>query len=61
MLNLMFKIYILHLLSQVVPSVAIGFTVYDYMKVWLKVPSREDTAVAVLTEERSNTAPIPSS
>ncbi|XP_066329896.1 mitochondrial carrier protein CoAc2-like isoform X1 [Miscanthus floridulus] len=46
---------------KVVPSVAIGFTVYDSMKVWLKVPSREDTAVAILTEERSNTAPIPSS
>ncbi|CAL4889047.1 unnamed protein product [Urochloa decumbens] len=46
---------------KVVPSVAIGFTVYDSMKVWLKVPSREETSVAVLTEERSNTAPIPSS
>ncbi|GJN19379.1 hypothetical protein PR202_gb06652 [Eleusine coracana subsp. coracana] len=45
---------------KVVPSVAIGFTVYDYMKVWLKVPSREE-AVTVLTEERSNTAPIHSS
>uniref|UniRef100_A0A0D9VDY5 Uncharacterized protein n=1 Tax=Leersia perrieri TaxID=77586 RepID=A0A0D9VDY5_9ORYZ len=41
---------------KVVPSVAIGFTVYDSMKVWLNVPSREETAVAVLTEERSNTA-----
>ncbi|KAL6592266.1 hypothetical protein ACP70R_049530 [Stipagrostis hirtigluma subsp. patula] len=46
---------------KVVPSVAIGFTVYDSMKVWLKVPSREEAAVAVLTEERSNTAPIHSS
>ncbi|CAN6250864.1 unnamed protein product [Urochloa humidicola] len=46
---------------KVVPSVAIGFTVYDSMKVWLKVPSREETSVDVLTEERSNTAPIPSS
>lgn len=46
---------------KVVPSVAIGFTVYDSMKVCLKVPSREETAVAVLAEERSNTAPIPSS
>jgi len=45
----------------VVPSVAIGFTVYDSMKVWLKVPSREETAVSVLTEERSDAAPIPSS
>ncbi|TVU33139.1 hypothetical protein EJB05_24925, partial [Eragrostis curvula] len=45
---------------KVVPSVAIGFTVYDSMKVWLKVPSREE-AVTVLTEERSNTAPIHSS
>ncbi|PAN04810.1 hypothetical protein PAHAL_1G093200 [Panicum hallii] len=46
---------------KVVPSVAIGFTVYDSMKVWLKVPSREETAVSVLTEERSDAAPIPSS
>ncbi|KAF9599826.1 hypothetical protein IFM89_001772 [Coptis chinensis] len=27
---------------KVVPSVAIGFTVYDTMKLWLRVPSRED-------------------
>lgn len=46
---------------KVVPSVAIGFTVYDSMKVWLKVPSREDTAIAALTEERSNAAPAHSS
>jgi len=46
---------------KVVPSVAIGFTVYDSMKVWLKVPSREDTTVSILTEERSDAAPIPSS
>nr|BAD25656.1 putative mitochondrial solute carrier protein [Oryza sativa Japonica Group] len=47
--------------EKVVPSVAIGFTVYDSMKVWLKVPSREDTAIAALTEERSNAAPAHSS
>jgi hypothetical protein len=35
---------------QMVPSVAIGFTVYDAMKAWLHVPPREKgsrTAVAV--------------
>ncbi|XP_010267011.1 PREDICTED: mitochondrial substrate carrier family protein P isoform X2 [Nelumbo nucifera] len=29
---------------KVVPSVAIGFTVYDSMKLWLRVPSRDNTA-----------------
>ncbi|WJX26060.1 hypothetical protein P8452_15036 [Trifolium repens] len=28
--------------SIVVPSAAIGFTVYDTMKSWLRVPSRDD-------------------
>jgi len=30
---------------QVVPSVAIGFTVYDSMKSYLRVPSRDEAAV----------------
>ncbi|KAF5174920.1 Mitochondrial carrier protein [Thalictrum thalictroides] len=29
---------------KVVPSVAIGFTVYDMMKLWLRVPSRDDVS-----------------
>ncbi|XP_043718731.1 mitochondrial carrier protein CoAc2 [Telopea speciosissima] len=41
---------------KVVPSVAIGFTVYDTMKSWLGVPSRENTAIEVVTEGR-NTHP----
>lgn len=41
---------------KVVPSVAIGFTVYDMMKSWLKVPSRDEIARAVSTEERSSHA-----
>ncbi|XP_077210585.1 mitochondrial substrate carrier family protein isoform X2 [Tasmannia lanceolata] len=28
---------------KIVPSVAIGFTVYDMMKTWLRVPPRENT------------------
>ncbi|URE21371.1 Mitochondrial carrier protein [Musa troglodytarum] len=40
---------------KVVPSVAIGFTVYDVMKSWLKVPSRDEAAiVTVRTENKSN-------
>jgi hypothetical protein len=35
-----------NLLYQVVPSVAIGFTMYDLMKLWLEVPSRDNAAVA---------------
>ncbi|XP_044953543.1 mitochondrial carrier protein CoAc2-like isoform X1 [Hordeum vulgare subsp. vulgare] len=48
---------------KVVPSVAIGFTVYDSMKDWLNVPSRERAAVVVpvLSEDGSNTAPVHSS
>uniref|UniRef100_A0ACD5ZJX5 Uncharacterized protein n=1 Tax=Avena sativa TaxID=4498 RepID=A0ACD5ZJX5_AVESA len=48
---------------KVVPSVAIGFTVYDSMKDWLSVPSREKTAVVVpvLTEDGSNATPVHSS
>ncbi|THU61116.1 hypothetical protein C4D60_Mb07t19880 [Musa balbisiana] len=40
---------------KVVPSVAIGFTVYDVMKSWLKVPSRDEAAViTVRAENKSN-------
>ncbi|VAI57667.1 unnamed protein product [Triticum turgidum subsp. durum] len=48
---------------KVVPSVAIGFTVYDSMKDWLNVPSREQAAVVVpvLSEDGSNAAPVHSS
>ncbi|XP_047079363.1 mitochondrial carrier protein CoAc2-like [Lolium rigidum] len=48
---------------KVVPSVAIGFTVYDSMKDWLSVPSREKAAVVVpvLTEDGSNATPVHSS
>ncbi|KAI3443661.1 hypothetical protein Pfo_000326 [Paulownia fortunei] len=47
---------------KVVPSVAIGFTVYDVMKAFLQVPSREETAVEVGTN-RGNCQPsqLPSS
>ncbi|RZS04658.1 hypothetical protein BHM03_00035025, partial [Ensete ventricosum] len=40
----------------VVPSVAIGFTVYDAMKSWLRVPSRDEAAVITVltTENKSN-------
>lgn len=41
---------------KVVPSVAIGFTVYDAMKSLLRVPSRDDKAIEVITE-RSNIQP----
>ncbi|KAL1356505.1 hypothetical protein HN51_008510 [Arachis hypogaea] len=37
---------------KVVPSVAIGFTVYDTMKSYLRVPSRDDAAVEVVTNKR---------
>jgi len=35
----------LNFVIQVVPSAAIGFTVYDTMKLYLRVPSREEVAV----------------
>ncbi|XP_074559074.1 mitochondrial carrier protein CoAc2-like [Curcuma longa] len=42
---------------KVVPSVAIGFTVYDLMKSWLKVPSRDEiAAISVVTKNNSNHA-----
>ncbi|KAK3210531.1 hypothetical protein Dsin_015237 [Dipteronia sinensis] len=34
---------------KVVPSVAIGFTVYDVMKLFLKVPSRDEAVIEVGT------------
>ncbi|KAK7272756.1 hypothetical protein RJT34_29577 [Clitoria ternatea] len=37
---------------KVVPSVAIGFTVYDTMKSYLRVPSRDEAAVEVVTNKR---------
>ncbi|XP_042491869.1 mitochondrial carrier protein CoAc2-like [Macadamia integrifolia] len=42
--------------GEVVPPVAIGFTVYDTMKLLLGVPSRENTDIVVVTEGR-NTDP----
>ncbi|KAF7147173.1 hypothetical protein RHSIM_Rhsim03G0234000 [Rhododendron simsii] len=41
---------------KVVPSVAIGFTVYDVMKSFLRVPSRDEATVEVVTNKR-NTQP----
>ncbi|KAL0308517.1 UNVERIFIED_CONTAM: Mitochondrial carrier protein CoAc2 [Sesamum radiatum] len=47
---------------KVVPSVAIGFTVYDVMKAFLQVPSRDQTAVEVATDRLNNPpSSIPSS
>lgn len=40
-------------LIQVVPSVAIGFTVYDLMKLYLRVPSRDEAVVEVVTHKRN--------
>ncbi|XP_058067932.1 mitochondrial carrier protein CoAc2 [Magnolia sinica] len=42
---------------KVVPSVAIGFTVYDAMKTWLRVPARDDKAIEVATETRNTHEP----
>ncbi|XP_073153278.1 mitochondrial carrier protein CoAc2 isoform X1 [Henckelia pumila] len=39
---------------KVVPSVAIGFTVYDVMKAFLQVPPREESFVDVSTNRRNN-------
>ncbi|KAL5573021.1 hypothetical protein UlMin_022618 [Ulmus minor] len=38
---------------KVVPSVAIGFTVYDLIKAYLKVPSRDEAVVEVVTNKRN--------
>ncbi|KAL6984677.1 Mitochondrial carrier protein CoAc2 [Sarracenia purpurea var. burkii] len=39
---------------KVVPSVAIGFTVYDVMKSILKVPSRDEAVVELVTKNRTS-------
>lgn len=39
---------------KVVPSVAIGFTVYDSMKLFLQVPSRDDAALEVASNHTNN-------
>nr|GMC63539.1 mitochondrial substrate carrier family protein P-like [Ipomoea batatas] len=41
---------------KVVPSVAIGFTVYDLMKSYLKVPSRDEAVIEVVTNRRHTQA-----
>ncbi|KAH7519180.1 hypothetical protein FEM48_Zijuj08G0008300 [Ziziphus jujuba var. spinosa] len=41
---------------KVVPSVAIGFTVYDVMKACLRVPSRDEAVIEVVATKR-NTQP----
>ncbi|XP_042396953.1 mitochondrial carrier protein CoAc2-like [Zingiber officinale] len=41
---------------KVVPSVAIGFTAYDVMKSWLKVPSRDEVAAISVVTENTNHA-----
>ncbi|KAK4797711.1 hypothetical protein SAY86_030037 [Trapa natans] len=41
---------------KVVPSVAIGFTVYDVMKSCLRVPSRDEAVIEVVTSRRNNEA-----
>ncbi|KZV58041.1 graves disease carrier protein [Dorcoceras hygrometricum] len=47
---------------KVVPSVAIGFTVYDVMKAFLQVPPRDDSLVAVTTNQLNNqSTSLPSS
>uniref|UniRef100_A0A8R7VBN9 Graves disease carrier protein n=2 Tax=Triticum urartu TaxID=4572 RepID=A0A8R7VBN9_TRIUA len=48
---------------KVVPSAALGFTVYDSMRDWLNVPSREQVPVVVpvLSEDGSDAAPVHSS
>uniref|UniRef100_A0A2N9FV97 Mitochondrial carrier protein n=1 Tax=Fagus sylvatica TaxID=28930 RepID=A0A2N9FV97_FAGSY len=39
---------------KVVPSVAIGFTVYDLMKSYLRVPSRDDAVIEVVPNKRTS-------
>ncbi|KAL7240025.1 hypothetical protein ACSBR2_005818 [Camellia fascicularis] len=39
---------------KVVPSVAIGFTVYDVMKSYLRVPSRDEAVIEVVTNNRNS-------
>ncbi|XVE70572.1 hypothetical protein DITRI_Ditri10aG0082400 [Diplodiscus trichospermus] len=42
---------------KVVPSVAIGFTVYDIMKSSLRVPSHDEAVVEVVTNKRNTQTP----
>lgn len=42
---------------KVAPSVAIGFTVYDIMKSYLGVPSRDEAVIEVTTNTRNNSQP----
>lgn len=44
---------------KVVPSVAIGFTVYDVMKSYLRVPSQDKALVEVVTLHRNSQTIIP--
>ncbi|GMP59577.1 hypothetical protein CsSME_00022808 [Camellia sinensis var. sinensis] len=39
---------------KVAPSVAIGFTVYDVMKSYLRVPSRDEAIIEVVTNNRNS-------
>lgn len=39
---------------KVVPSVAIGFTVYDLMKAYLRVPSRDEAVIEVVANRSTN-------
>ncbi|GAV68303.1 LOW QUALITY PROTEIN: Mito_carr domain-containing protein, partial [Cephalotus follicularis] len=41
---------------KVVPSVAIGFTVYDIMKSCLRVPSRDEAVIEVVTNSKNSQA-----
>ncbi|KAK6147736.1 hypothetical protein DH2020_018648 [Rehmannia glutinosa] len=46
---------------QVVPSVAIGFTVYDVVKAFLQVPSRDDQTVVEVKNNQPSSLPSPPS
>ncbi|TXG73315.1 hypothetical protein EZV62_001894 [Acer yangbiense] len=46
---------------KVVPSVAIGFTIYDVMKLFLRVPSRDDAVIEVVTNKRNSQPSLHSS
>ncbi|KAJ0091233.1 hypothetical protein Patl1_13436 [Pistacia atlantica] len=46
---------------KVVPSVAIGFTVYDIMKSYLRVPSRDEDVIEVVTNKRNSQPSLHSS
>ncbi|XP_044462958.1 mitochondrial carrier protein CoAc2 [Mangifera indica] len=46
---------------KVVPSVAIGFTVYDIMKSYLRVPSRDEAVIEVVTNKRNSQPSLHSS